>query len=127
ELLRTTVDLEGHVVARLLRRDDIAQPLDRPHGGAVGLDDHVAAEPVALAREDDVRRPGLEPRLRSAAARLDALDEQAGRDREAEDARQLRRDPAGADPDERVLDLAVLDDLRDDALDGVARDGEADA
>ena len=58
---------------------------------AVGRDDDVAAEVVALAGEHDLGRAGPEPGPRRTAARLHALHEQAARDREPEDPREVAR------------------------------------
>src|SRR5919201_4705059 len=60
QLLAAAVDLERHAFAGPLRRDEVAEPLDRAHRHVVGLDDNVAAEPVALPGEDDARRTGPE-------------------------------------------------------------------
>ena len=59
---------------------------------AVGRDEDVAAEVVALAREHDLGRAGPQAGPRRAAAGLHALHEQAARDRQAEDAREIAGD-----------------------------------
>src|SRR5262249_5138174 len=126
ETLTPADDLENHPVPGFLRGHEVAQPLDRAKRDAVGPDDHVAAERVALAGEHDVRRPGPDAGLGGSAAGLDAVHQEAFRDGQPEDPRELRRDAARADPDIGVLDLAVPDDLGDDGLHRVARDREAD-
>ena len=61
-LLPAPVDDDGDRVAGLVRRDQVAQLVERRDGCTVGGDHDVPAEDVALAGEDDLGRPGPEPR-----------------------------------------------------------------
>ena len=49
-----------------LRRERVAQLLGRADALAADRDDHVAAEHVALAGDDDVRRAALQPAFAAA-------------------------------------------------------------
>src|SRR5262249_61667009 len=76
-VLGAPVDLQLELLTRLLRRNRLAQLVERRDRLAVDRDDDVAAEVVALAVGASLRGPGLEAGLRRAAVLLDALHEQA--------------------------------------------------
>ena len=120
-------DRDANLVAGLVRGDRLAERVDRCDLLAVDRDDHVPAELVALAGDDDLGRAAFEAGLRGGAAGLDGSDEHALLRGEAEHAGDVRAHVLERDAEERAVDVAVLDELRDDALDGVDRDGEADA
>ena len=125
--LRAAVDLDVHGLTGLVARERVPQLVGRADAPAADGDDHVAADHVALAGDDDVRRPALEPGLRGGAACCDALDQHALVDRQPENAGELGRDRAAGDAEVGAVDAAGRRQLRDDVLDRVRRDGEADA
>src|SRR4029077_4849795 len=96
-------------------------------GPTVDLDDHVAAGRPALALDRDLVRRRLEAGLRSTAAGPHGGDENAARHGQVEEAPDVRLQRLPFDPEERMLDLAALDQLSHDVPDGVDRDRESDA
>ena len=114
-------------LARLVRGDRLAERVDRCDVLAVDRDDHVARRAGSSRRR---RRPAcaaLEPGLGGRAAGLHGADEDAVVGREPEHVRDLRVDVLQRDAEVGAVDAAVVEQLRDDALDGVGRNREADA
>src|SRR5215217_5946805 len=103
-LLAVAVELERHLVAGLLARDQVAQLLEGRHALSVRGDDDVAVELVALALDDHGARAGPEACFRGAAPGRDVLDEETPVGREVELLQQLVRDGARLDAEERMLD-----------------------
>src|SRR6266702_1829662 len=88
--------------------------------------DDVAARRPAVTIDGDERLARLQSRPGGTGARVDLCDQQPVLDGEMEDARDLRRQRLHLNPDERVNDLPLFDQLRGDLLDGVDRDCEPD-
>src|SRR4029077_4375479 len=113
--------------AGLLRGDEVAELAQTRDRLACRRDDDVAAELVALARENHLGRSRLETRLGCAAARLHALHEQAPGRGEPEDPGQVAGDRRRADTEKRTVDMAFADQLGYPRFARVRRDREADA
>src|SRR5829696_2087276 len=124
--LVAAVGLDRDLVADLLAHDRLAEVLRLRDGLAVDLDDEVAAEQVALPVDHDLARPCLHLGAGRAAALVDSHDEQSALGREVEELRDLLVDLLRAHADERMLDAALLDQLRDDVADRVHRHREPD-
>ena len=106
---------EPNGVPGLVGRDRLTQGVDRGDVLAVDRDDHVSAELVALAGDDDLRVAALDAGLGRRAARLDGADEDAFRCGEAEDAGDVGLDSLERDAEERAVDPPVVEQLGDDA------------
>ena len=104
----------------------VAQLFDRRDAHAVGLHDDVAAERPRHAGKRHFLRSGVHTRGRRPRVAAHGADEQALLHRQPEQRRDTGCDRARVDPDERMLDDALRDQLRRDVLHGVDRDGEAD-
>ena len=109
--------------AAIASRSSSIEEIGSPSSG----DDDVSSEVVGLARDDDPRLAGLEPRLGGAARGAHVLDEHSRVDGKVVGLCEIGRDRLPGDAEVRVLDPAGLQDLRDDILDGVRGNGEADA
>ena len=125
-LPRPAPDLQRERLARLHLLDHVPELRLGRDRRAIRGDDDVAADPVGLTGDGDRGAARAQPGLGGAAARRDRLDDQAVAARQVERARKARRDRRGVDPEVGVLDRPRLQELRDDRLDGVDRDREAD-
>src|SRR5439155_21116897 len=121
------VELDLQAVAGLLLGDDVAQAVAGGDVYPVRLDDQVAAEHVALARDHDLRRPAAQAGLLGAAAAGHALDEQAVVRREVEELRDAGIDGAHDDAEVRMIDAPLGLQLCDHVADGIDRNREPDA
>src|SRR6266508_736225 len=108
---RPSVDADLYVVSGLLPGNQLAQPVERVDALAVDGDDDVAADPVALAGEDDVRVARPDAGLRGAAVRDDLLHEEPPTDGQAHETGEARADRLHLDAKECMLGLAALDQL----------------
>src|SRR5947208_12755531 len=98
-----------------------------PHGLAIDRDDHV---PAGAEIRSEILLFALPPAQMGVARRrvaFDARDHRAVLDAVVEMFRERRREVGGDDPDVRVRDGAVLDQLLHRALGRVDRDGEANS
>src|SRR5207249_75852 len=75
--LDLTMYLQGEQVTGLLGTHYAAKLVRGFHRLVIGLRDHIAADEIALAVHDDLRRPSVQARLRGRAARPHRLDEHA--------------------------------------------------
>ena len=121
------VELDREGVAGLVLGDELAEALGGDDVLAAGLDDQVAAELIALAGDDDLRRPPRSPALLRAASGDDALDEDSALNREPELLLHRGCDRAAEDTEQRVIDPAMRLELRDDVPHRVDRNRKADA
>src|SRR6056297_2054741 len=111
QLVLTALDGERDLVAGLLPVDTAGQLLHRRDRPPVHRDDDVAA---------------LQPRVGSRGVVADVDHDGALLDREAVQLGDLPIDALALDAEERVLDLAAVDELVGDGGRGLDRDGEPD-
>src|SRR5688500_4315129 len=116
QLPAAAVNLELHGLTRLVLREHVPELFERRDTLASDRDDQVAAERVALTRDDPGRVARLHACARSRCAFSDVLDEHAGVDREPELARELLVDGGAADAEIGAIDAAGRDELCDDLL-----------
>ena len=122
-LLRAVVkDDELDRVARLVLRDHVAELVDRGSGDAVGLVMMSPPSGQRLTVDDAPARRALEPGLRRAAPGSTVSTSSPCSDRQLKSSAMLGVDRLSLDTEDRVLDVAALDDLRDDVAHRVARD-----
>ena len=114
-------------VSPVLCSETISRRCCRADVLAACLDDHVAADLIAFACDNDLSRPAAQTGLLGPAARGDALDEDSLLRRELELLRDRAGDEAAEHAEQRVVDPATDLQLRDDLPHGVDRDREADA
>src|SRR5438309_5543421 len=110
----------------MLRRDQVAELVDGAQGDPVRRGNEVTADRPAFAGDDSGFGTRAEPGSSRTAAGLHGGDQQAALRGEPEEIGDLGCNRLRGDADEGVLDLALLDQLRDDRTNGVDRDRKAD-
>src|SRR2546421_4134096 len=109
QFLGAAIDHEGDRLARVLRRDQVAELVDRAQRDPVRRDDQVTADRPAFAGDDSGIATRAEPGSSRTAAGLHGGDQQAAPRGEPEEPSDLGRDRLRGDADKGVLDLSLLD------------------